>query len=578
MKRQSMSDQQRRMALLGILAAAAGLSYAGIRAQRKARVKRWQDHMNRAAPHTALVTGASAGIGKAFAEQLAQMGYQLVLVARRAERLEAQAAEYRSRYGIRAEALSADLSSETGIAKVEQRLSAGDIDFLVNNAGYDVFGSFAHIPIEKNLALLNCLELATVRLTRAALPGMLERRRGAVINVSSVGAFGPKRKDAMYVSAKAFVNRFTESLALDLKESGVRVQALCPGFTLTEFHDAPEYAPYRIKERIPRWLWMQPEQVVTESLRALGEDQTVYVPGIKNRAIVFAAQSGLSRLLMRILGGFFPATQRDGAVVEANPDLLVCPGCQGNLRLDGDIQNGMLSCQACQKQYPIIDGIPRFTDYESLNGPDRGLTRMYDWFSYVYRPFLKIVFAFIGATEDQARFEILDRLEPCGSVLEVSIGPGVNLPYLREYPAVREISGLDLSIGQLTGCQRYAQRNRWPVGLYQGNAETLPFRDNAFDCVFHVGGINFFNDQRKAIAEMIRVAKPGAKIVICDETERGARGFELALPGFKQSFEGKREPVKPPVNLIPAEMEDVQLDETIWKGWFYLVAFHKPAR
>ena len=176
--------------------------------------------------------------------------------------------------------LPADLSTEAGIARVEQRLAAGDIDFLVNNAGYDVFGDFAQIPIEKILGLIQCLELATVRLTRAALPGMLERRRGAVVNVSSIGAFGPKRKDAIYVASKAFVNRFTESLALELKGSGVRVQALCPGFTLTEFHDAPEYAPYHIKERIPAWLWMKPEQVVEESLQALGEDRVICVPGI----------------------------------------------------------------------------------------------------------------------------------------------------------------------------------------------------------------------------------------------------------------------------------------------------------
>ncbi len=155
------------------------------------------------------------------------------------------------------------------------------------------------------LDLIRCLELATVRLTRAALPGMLERRRGAVVNVSSIGAFGPKRLDAIYVASKAFVNRFTESLALELEDSGVRAQALCPGFTQTEFHDAPEFAPYHIKERIPGWLWMKPEQVVKDSLQALGENRVVCVPGIKNQLIAAAAQSGLSRFLMRILAGFF---------------------------------------------------------------------------------------------------------------------------------------------------------------------------------------------------------------------------------------------------------------------------------
>jgi ubiquinone/menaquinone biosynthesis C-methylase UbiE len=233
-------------------------------------------------------------------------------------------------------------------------------------------------------------------------------------------------------------------------------------------------------------------------------------------------------------------------------------------------------CDNCAKDYPIANGIPHFAGYESLTGLDRRFAGLYDWFSIFYRLFSKAAFAFIGTTEDKARFEILDPLEPCGKVLEVSIGPGVNLPYLREYPAVREIHGLDLSNGQLVQCQRFAQHNNWPVGLYQGNAEALPFQENAFDSVFHIGGINFFNDKMKAIAEMIRVAKPGATIVICDETERGARGYEITLPGFKQSFKGEREVVVAPVDLVPTEMEEVKLDETVWKGWFYTVEFRKP--
>src|SRR5512133_3003638 len=228
-KMQAKNLASRRINRLGLVALTLGLGYAGLRLRRKQQAQHWRAHLNRAPVRTALVTGASAGIGKAYAGRLAELGYHLVLVARRAERLDALAAELESRYGIQAQALPADLSSEEGIARVEQRLAAGDIDFLVNNAGYDVFGDFAQIPIEKNLALLRCLELATVRLTRAALPALLERRRGAVINVSSIGAFGPKRKDGIYVASKAFVNRFTESLALDLKGSGVRAQALCPG-------------------------------------------------------------------------------------------------------------------------------------------------------------------------------------------------------------------------------------------------------------------------------------------------------------------------------------------------------------
>jgi short-subunit dehydrogenase/ubiquinone/menaquinone biosynthesis C-methylase UbiE len=563
MNRQNKAQKQNQFARLGITGLAVGLFFAGMRARRKAQARRWQAHLNRPVIRRALVTGASAGIGQAYAARLASEGYQLVLVARRTERLEALAAKHETTYAIPVEVLPADLSTEAGIAKVEQRLAAGDIDFLVNNAGYDVFGNFAQIPIEKVLGLIQCLELATVRLTRAALPGMLERRRGAVINLSSIGAFGPKRKDTIYVASKTFINRFSESLALELKGSGVRIQSLCPGFTLTEFHDAPEYAPYHIKARIPAWLWMKPEQVVAESLQALAEDRVIYVPG------------GLNK---RVLASFFPHSQTEMPAQEARLDLLACPDCHGSLTLQGSQQDGKLTCANCAKAFPITNGIPRFAGYASLTGLNRRFAGLYDWFSIFYRLFSKVAFGFIGTTEDEARFEILDPLEPCGKVLEVSVGPGVNLPYLREYPSVREIHGLDLSNGQLAQCQRFARRNNWPVSLYQGNAEALPFQENAFDSVFHIGGINFFNDKKKAISEMIRVARPGATIVICDETERGARGYDLTLPGFKQSFKDKRDPVRPPVDLVPAEMEAITLDETAWKGWFYLLKFRKPIR
>lgn len=578
MSTQKKPEKRNRIARFGLFGLVAALAYTGMRLRRRDQAFRWQYHLTRPAERIALVTGASAGIGRAYATRLAKLGYHLVLVARRVSRLEEQAADYQSRFGILVEVLPADLSTEAGIARVEQRLAAGDIDFLVNNAGYDVFGDFEQIPLEKSLGLINCLELATVRLTHAALAGMLDRRRGAVINVSSIGAFVPKRKDVIYVASKAFVNQFTESLALSLNDTGVRVQALCPGFTLTEFHDAPEYIQYHIKERIPAWLWMKPEQVVNESLMALGENRVVCVPGIKNNLITLAARSGLTPFLMRILASFFPKSIQEPPSPKGLSNLLVCPTCHGELLLQGDFTAGLLICPTCQKQYPILDGIPRFVSYTTLGGLNRRFAGLYDWFSIIYRLYSKVAFTFIGTTEDQARFELMDKLAPCGNVLEVSIGPGVNLPYLREYPAVREIYGMDISNGQLAHCQQYADRKGWPIRLYQGTAEALPFIDNAFDSVFHIGGINFFNDQKKAIEEMIRVAKPGAKIVICDENERGARGYEVSLPGFSSSFKGNRKPVKPPVDLIPAEMEGVKLDETTWKGWFYTIEFTKPGR
>jgi len=563
-----------RWVLLGMVAGAVWAFTVRMRNDEKRA--RWNHRMKAAASHTALVTGASSGIGEAYAVALAEKGFHLVLVARREERLKEQAAVYRQRYGVQVEVLPADLSDDEGIARVERRIADGnDIDFLVNNAGYDVFGSFAEIPIEKTLGLINCLELACVRLTRAALPAMLVRRRGAVINVSSIGAFGPKPHDSTYVAAKAYLNQFSESLSIELQGSGVRVQALCPGFTLSGFHDAPEYAAYHIKERIPRWMWMRCEEVVLASLNSLARDQRICLPGWKNQLIAIGGRLGLAEMFLDVLRRFFPRQirQRKPSV---SFDPLICPECHGRLNVGGEKETGELSCAVCGQKYPVINGIPRFAGYESLNGLNRRFAGLYDWFSIFYRLFSKAAFAFIGTTEDQARFEILDKLDPRGSVLEVSIGPGVNLPYLFEYPAVREIYGLDISNGQLAQCQNYALNKGWVVHLYQGNAEKLPFQDETFDSVFHIGGINFFSDKQKAITEMIRVAKPGARIVICDETERGAQGYEKTLPGFKRSFQGRRDPVKPPVDLIPEGMLNVVLDERVWKGWFYTLEFCKP--
>jgi len=321
---------------------------------------------------------------------------------------------------------------------------------------------------------------------------------------------------------------------------------------------------------------MTPEQVVDASLRALGEGRVVVVPGLWNQVIVAAARSGLSPFLMRILAAFFPGVGPTWAQPEAALDVVACPECHGKLTLEGSSQDGAFACPTCNKRYSIVDGIPRFAAYKNLGGLNRRFAGLYDWFSFVYGLFSKVAFAFIGTTEDKARTEILDRLEPHGKVLEVSVGPGVNLPYLREYPEVREIHGLDLSNGQLARCRSFAQRRRWSVALHQGNAEALPFQDAAFDGVLHIGGINFFDDKAKAIAEMARVAKPGAKVVICDEGERAARGYEITLPGFRYSFKGDREAVKPPVDLVPPGMEEVTLDETVWKGWFYCLEFRKP--
>lgn len=261
-------------------------------------------------------------------------------------------------------------------------------------------------------------------------------------------------------------------------------------------------------------------------------------------------------------------------------DIVACPACHGELTLTEApalaIQTGSLGCARCDHGYPIVDGIPHFIQPEELNGFNRRFSRLYDGFSWGYRAFSKIAFAYIGMDEETGRREIVDRLEPRGGkVLEVSIGPGVNLPYLVDRPDVGEIFGLDISLGQLQRCQSYIRKQGWNVDIFLGNGEQLPFRDESFDSVFHVGGINFFNNQKAAIYAMIRVAKPGARILIADETEKGARGYEKSIPGFKKSFGGKREAILEPIDLVPKEMQETRMFD-VWKGWMYCLEFRKP--
>ncbi len=260
--------------------------------------------------------------------------------------------------------------------------------------------------------------------------------------------------------------------------------------------------------------------------------------------------------------------------------LLACPTCHTSLEFTGEacasIETGILTCSRCDKVYPIRKGIPRFIEQKTLSGSNRRFSRLYDFFSFFYRAFSKAAFAFIGMKEATARREVTDKLQPRGGkVLEVSIGPGVNLPYLIHRPDVDEIIGLDISPGQLDRCLAYTRAKGWQVDLCLGSAEELPFHDNTFEGVFHVGGINFFNDKGAAIREMIRVSKPGTRILIADENEKGARAYERTLPGFKKSFDKPRGKIVPPIDLVPQEMEETHLFN-IWNGWLYCIEFLKP--
>ena len=179
-------------------------------------------------------------------------------------------------------------------------------------------------------------------------------------------------------------------------------------------------------------------------------------------------------------------------------ELLCCPGCQSVLSLrdehgSGPVDEGNLFCPNCERSFLIKNGIARFIDPQELEGLNRRFARSYDWFSHIYALFTRVAFLPFGG-ERKARKEILDRLDlNSGRILEVSIGTGVNLPYLFETPGVGEIYGLDISAGQLARCSSFVTKRSWPVDLFLAMAEALPFKAESFDCVFHIGGINFFS-------------------------------------------------------------------------------------
>lgn len=246
---------------------------------------------------TALVTGASSGIGAAFAEALARDQYDLVLVARRADRLEDLAKRLREARPVEVEVLAADLVDPTGIARVVARIEQGPPDLLVNNAGRGTFGSFADLDPERELDEIRLNVSALVRLTRASLPGMLRRGHGAIVNVSSMAGFQPMPFNATYGATKAFVNSFTEALHEELRDSGIKLQVLCPGFTRTEFQETAGVA----SSVVPGFAWMEADEVVEASLRALERGDLVCVPGAANRVLSAFQRSSPHALTRRVM-------------------------------------------------------------------------------------------------------------------------------------------------------------------------------------------------------------------------------------------------------------------------------------
>ena len=233
----------------------------------------------------ALITGASSGIGATFARQLAARGCDLILVARREERLQTLAAELLAMHGTHCEVLPADLTLDADVHRVSERIAVVPrLDYLINNAGFGTKGKYFHADLAGQVNMHRVHVLAIVQLTHAALKRMVAQESGAVINVASVAGFTLSAGGTSYSATKHWLNVFTEGLYLELRSSGspVKVQALCPGFTYSEFHDVIEMD----RSAVPKSWWMSADLVVAESLGGLDRGKLFVIPGFRYRWLV----------------------------------------------------------------------------------------------------------------------------------------------------------------------------------------------------------------------------------------------------------------------------------------------------
>jgi uncharacterized protein len=258
----------------------------------------------------ALITGASSGIGACFARALAGRGKNLVLVARSRDKLEALAREISTEHSLRIEVVGQDLSEVGAAGRLAATLNERGlgIDLLVNNAGFGAHGEFWKLPLERQSEMLRLNVVALTELTHLLLPPMIRQRRGGIINVSSTASFQPVPFTGVYAATKAYVTNFSMALAEELGDYGVKVVALCPGGTATNFFDNSQYA----KRNFPSGL-QAPEEVVAIGLRALDRGRSLAISRFINRLMVFALRLAPRRLVAQQAGDMFrPKTSQQG--------------------------------------------------------------------------------------------------------------------------------------------------------------------------------------------------------------------------------------------------------------------------
>ena len=260
-----------------------------------------------AADRTAVVTGASSGIGEAIARELVGRGHGVTLVARRADRLVALAEELAAT-GVRAEVLATDLADRADRARLIDRVAELGLTpvVLVNNAGFSTLGPVAASDPNAEMEMIEVDVVAVADLCSRFLPGMVERGTGAVLNVASTGAFQPLPGQAGYGAGKAFVLSYTESLSGELRGTGVSVTVLCPGPVDTGFGERAGFAKEDAEAALPGFMWESAETVATVGIDALTKGQVVAIPGMANRAAAFVGRHTPNRLLVPVLAKNHP--------------------------------------------------------------------------------------------------------------------------------------------------------------------------------------------------------------------------------------------------------------------------------
>ncbi|WP_346856942.1 SDR family oxidoreductase [uncultured Draconibacterium sp.] len=234
---------------------------------------------------TAIITGATSGIGASFAKLLAFRCYDLIITGRRKEKIQKLADELSNKFNTKTEVIIAELSNEKDITELINQISKmGKIDVLINNAGYSIYKNYSDTTVTEIEKIVSVQIVAVTKLISAVLPKMIKQGYGNIINVSSLGAILPIKKDAAYCGTKSFLNTFSESLYMEVKEKGIKVQALCPGFTKTDFHSKLKMNASE-RENMGKFKLMSANEVAEYSLESLKSNKVICIPGYRKRMI-----------------------------------------------------------------------------------------------------------------------------------------------------------------------------------------------------------------------------------------------------------------------------------------------------